>query len=77
MTSFVCLSAVPVKAKTGVPEKMKKRNQFYSLCTYQCQVGTGHGIGQGFDIFQKIAVKFPTPGRNVRSNITEIPHPGK
>ena len=31
MTSFVCLSAVSVKAKTGIPEKIKKRNQFYSL----------------------------------------------
>ena len=34
------------------------------------------GIGRYFDIFQKIAVKFPTPGKNVRSNITEIPRPG-
>ena len=34
-------------------------------------------IGQGFDIFQKIAIKFPTPGKNARSNITEIPHHGK
>ena len=27
--------------------------------------------------FPKNSVKFPTPGKNVRSNITEIPHPGK
>ena len=31
MTSFVCSSAVPVKARTGIPEKREKRNQFYSL----------------------------------------------
>ena len=30
-------------------------------------------IGWDFDIFQKIAVKFPTPGKNVRSNITKFP----
>ena len=35
------------------------------------------GIGRGFAIFQKIDVKFPTPGQNVRSNRTEIPHPRK
>ena len=45
MTSLVCSSAVPVKANTGVPEKMKKRNQFYSLCAYQRQAGTGGGGG--------------------------------
>ena len=33
----------------------------------------GGGIGRDFDIFQQIAVKFPPPGKNVRSNITEIP----
>ena len=33
-------------------------------------------MGRDFDIFQKNAVKFPTPGKNVRSNVTEIPHPG-
>ena len=43
MTSFVCSSAVPVKANTGVPEKMMKRNQFYSLCAYQRQAGMGGG----------------------------------
>ena len=34
------------------------------------------GIGRDFDICQKIAVKFPTPGKNVRSNITEFPTQG-
>ena len=41
------------------------------------QQGRGEGrqgIGQDFDIFPKIAVEFPTLGKNVRSNITEIPH---
>ena len=38
--------------------------------------GWRRGIGRDFDIFQKIAVKFPTPGKNVRSNITEILRPG-
>ena len=33
------------------------------------------GIGQDFDIFQKIAVKFLPPGKNVRSNITKFPTP--
>ena len=33
--------------------------------------------GRGFEIFQKIAAKFPTPGKNVRSNITDNPHHGK
>ena len=47
---------------------------FRILCTYQCQAGGG-GIGRDFDIFQKIAVKFPTPGKNVRSNITKFPTP--
>ena len=37
--------------------------------------GERRGIGWGFDIFQKIAAKFPTPGKNVRSNVTEIPNP--
>ena len=42
------------------------------------QRGGRRGIGRGFDIVQKIAVKFPTPRFiNVRSNVTEIPHPGK
>ena len=33
------------------------------LCTSQCQAGGGRrgGIGRDFDIFQKIAVKFPSP----------------
>ena len=30
------------------------------------------GIGWDFDICQKIAIKFPTPGKNVRSNRTEF-----
>ena len=33
------------------------------------------GIGRDFDIYQKIAVEFPTPGKNVRSNITKFPTP--
>ena len=33
------------------------------------------GIGRGFDIFRKIAFKFPTPGKNVRSNITKFSTP--
>ena len=45
---------------------------YFDTCTW---VGR-RGIGRHFDIFQKIAVKFPTPAKNVRSNITEIPHPG-
>ena len=35
------------------------------------------GIGRDFDIYQKIAVEFPTPGKNLRSNITKFPHPEK
>ena len=34
------------------------------------------GIGRDFDICQKIAIKFPTPGKNVRSNRTEFPTRG-
>ena len=37
--------------------------------------GGRQGIGRDFDIFQKTAVKFPTPGKNVRSNITKFPTP--
>ena len=38
---------------------------------------TFFGIQGGILTFsKKIAVKFPTPGKNVRSNITEIPCPG-
>ena len=33
--------------------------------------------GCGGDCVKKIAVKFPTPGKKVRSNTTEIPHPEK
>ena len=41
---------------------------------------TGHcinssRIGWGFDIFQKVSVKFPTPGQKCESNITKFPTP--
>ena len=48
--AIVCLAAV--------------MTQITFLCTYQCQADGGRrGIGWGFDIFHKIAVKFPTPGQ--------------
>ena len=34
------------------------------------------GIGWDYDIFPKIAVKFPTPGKSVRSNILKLPTVG-
>ena len=34
-------------------------------------------IGRDFDIFPKIAVKFPTPGQKCEVKYTEIPHPRK
>ena len=37
--------------------------------------GGRRGIGRDFDIFQKITVKFPTPCKNVRSNIAKFPTP--
>ena len=37
--------------------------------------GERRGIGWDFDIFQKITVKFPTPCKNVRSNIAKFPTP--
>ena len=37
--------------------------------------GGRRGIGRDFYIFRKIIVKFPTPGKNVRSNITKFPAP--
>ena len=44
-------------------------------------VGEGGGERRGMDrnltFSKKIAVKFPTLGKNVRSNITEIPQPRK
>ena len=35
------------------------------------------GIGRDFDIFPKVAVKFPTPGQKCEVKYTEIPHPRK
>ena len=35
------------------------------------------GIGRDFDIFPKIAVKFPTPGQTCEVKYNEIPHPRK
>ena len=39
--------------------------------------GGRRGIGRDFDIFQKNAVKFPTPGQKCDVKITEISHHGK
>ena len=53
------------------------------LCTYQCQAsGEGWGVGRrgiwrDFDICQKIAVKFPTPGQKCEVKYNWISHPGK
>ena len=35
------------------------------------------GIGQDFDILQKIAVKFPTPGQKCEVKYNQISHPEK
>ena len=34
------------------------------------------GMGWGFDIFQKFAVRFPARGKSFQSNATKFPHPG-
>ena len=61
-------------------------SSFPWLCTCQCQaggVGGGGGeegegsLGRDFDIFPKIAVKFPSPGQKCEVKYTEIPHPRK
>ena len=38
--------------------------------------GGGRGIGRDFDIFPKIAVKFPTAGQKCEVNILKFPTPG-
>ena len=37
--------------------------------------GEKRGIGWDFDIFQKIAVKFPTPGQKCEVKYNQISHP--
>ena len=39
--------------------------------------GGRQGIGQDFDIFPKIAVKFPTPGQKCEVKYNQISHPEK
>ena len=71
---FICLEACPGPATSGgeLPATIKEIQGVVAglsevvkgLCTYQCQAGGGRrGIGRDFDIFKKIAVKFPTPGQ--------------
>ena len=39
--------------------------------------GLRQGMGFGFDIFQKFAVKFPATGKSFQSNATKSLHPGQ
>ena len=50
----------------------------HNLCTYQCKAGGGggrQGMGWGFDIFQKFAVKFPAHGQIIPVKCTKISPP--
>ena len=58
---------------------------FQSLWTYQCKAGKGgggrmwggggQGMGWRFDIFQKIAVKFPAHGQIIPVNCNQLSPP--
>ena len=59
------------------PSAAKQAAKYIMHLSMSSRRGGRRGIGWDFDIFSKIAIKFPTPGQKCEVKYTEIPQPRK